>query len=625
MEIVSTALKNASLADTRETKAVVEFLIQNTPFPSGTTVSTNGEASVSNKDSILEGIRVADLIANFENSGFLLDGNYYLPTLTGKYGWWSDILSNESGIWVSNPFVQINMSSTYVDRITIIWGQKEYPLEYKVIVNGSTTYNLTDADDNIIVINANVTTLKVEIVKWFEGYKRAKIQCIDLGVTKIYTDEDIVDLTITEQCDHMGIDLPSNDMSVTIDNIGKDFDILNPTGYYELLADQAPINIYLGHITDEGTQYVQMGKFFLNEYQQNKSQMTFSAIDILSKLDQIEYRGFFQPDEINYTAKSTITKIMTDLGLTNEQYIIPNSLDIPEGNTFYWQGRGWSSPYKLQTGKDILKRIMIYYGCNIWVDRQGKIVFDFFNDKSTYFFPANQPTGNEIAFENCYSKPQVKKIEKLFSVNYYAEATLGGSSTPQLLASTKEYQVVNGSDILVKTSQPVGDFVNFTFTPSTTGTAAVVSLIPGQWGVLIKTSGTGTIVFELEHIPREFDNAWDITVDTQGLIQTVWNKYAIDISYILETKGYVLDLYLGRAFDIFDYEPYFFEYYILEWLFEKNKTYEYEAEWRQDITNNLGDIVVIENEFGIEKNMIITFQQYKYNGALKGITKGVGN
>ena len=60
-------------------------------------------------------------------------------------------------------------------------------------------------------------------------------------------------------------------------------------------------------------------------------------------------------------------------------------------------------------------------------------------------------------------------------------------------------------------------------------------------------------------------------------------------------------------------------------LFAKNKTYQYEANWRQDITNNLGDIVKIENDFNVDKNMIITFQQYKYNGALSGVTKGVGN
>jgi hypothetical protein len=227
MEIVSTALKNATLADTRETKAIVEFIVDNTPFPVGTTVTVSDEAAISDKDSVIEGNRDTELIANFENSGFLLDGNYFLPETDGTYGWWSDEMSDEDGLFSSNPYLQIDMTSTEVDKLTVLWGQNEYPLEWKLIINDTTTLELTE-DDDVINVDDDVTELKIEIVKWFEGHKRAKIQCVDLGITKIYTDEDIVDITITEQCDHMGIELPSNDCSITIDNIDRDFDILNP-------------------------------------------------------------------------------------------------------------------------------------------------------------------------------------------------------------------------------------------------------------------------------------------------------------------------------------------------------------------------------------------------------------
>ena len=69
--------------------------------------------------------------------------------------------------------------------------------------------------------------------------------------------------------------MPNNECSVTIDNIAKEFDILNPTGNYTKLTDYAPMTIKMGHITEEGVELINMGKFYINDYTQDKSTMTF--------------------------------------------------------------------------------------------------------------------------------------------------------------------------------------------------------------------------------------------------------------------------------------------------------------------------------------------------------------
>lgn len=631
METTSTALRNAKLAGSRETKAVVEFVVQNTPFPSGTTVSVSGEASVSNKDSVLEGIRTPKLIANFENSGFTLDGNYFLPTESEKYGWWSDVMSLEDGTFASNPYLTITMPSTYVDKITIIWGQLERPLEYKVIVNGTTTIEI-DNNDDIIDIDNNVTSLKIEVVKWFERYKRAKIQCIDLGTTKIYTDQEILDLEIVENISHLGLDIPSNSCKVTIDNIAREWDILNPTGYYEYLSEGAPITIRLGHVTEEGIQYVQMGKFFLTEYEQDKFQMTFSAVDILSsKLDKLKFYGWGKntsesptnPSEWDgldngggygdYTIAQTITRLMEKIGLESSEYWIDPILNQDDWSNL--QPVGWENYTKADTGRELLRRIQLFYNLNIYVNREGQICFSYFFETPNYYFTAgNQPTINQILLDDTNEKPIVKEIEQIKEIRYFPQIqSFTGGSVEFVPVDNTGFNVSGGTTIFITSDTKTSEFATISGL-ITTGSANITEITAYDFGYRIKTTGTGTIEMQIK----------DRTVVsfTQQFNETIVNENI--------EKGIVLELKHERFYD-FNWQSEYegkitpVQIVLLKQLFNRNMKYEYEFNWRQDITNNIGDILEVEHNFDEKKYMMITQQIYKYNGALSGTTKGVGN
>lgn len=630
MEIVSTALRNSKLAYARETSAVVEFVVNNTPYPAGTTVSVSGEHEISNKDGVIEGNRSSNLIATFENIGFLLDGNYYLAVEGEDYGWLSDVLSEENGTFASNPYLTISMSSTYVDKISIIWGQDEKPLEYKVIVNGSSTIEV-DNGDNIINIQNNVTSIKIEIVKWFEGHKRAKIQCVDLGITKIYTDEEITDLEIVENINHQVTDIPSNSCSVTIDNIGGEFNILNPEGYYQYLSEGAPIVIKLGHKTIDGTQYVQMGKFFLTEYEQDGLKMTFKAIDILGQLDKVTFYGWGRqtndsPDVPSawedldgggyygdYTIAELITRLMGKIGLTSDEYWID-----PVLNQYDWshiEPVGWETIQSKPTARDLLNKIQIMYNLNIYVNREGKICFSYFFDNPSYIFTTGKtPTENSIMLDDMIEKPIVNEIEQLKEIRYLPTIQdFFTSPEEKTVISNVQYAVNGAQEIFMPTDMYLSDSLLLSPYWSKTGTANITKITVYNYGVKINVTGTGTITFDFIDYTRNYTEEFNETFINDKI-----------------EKGYVMELRHERLYDfdwLSEYKGKFTpvnELFILE-LFNRNRKYEYEINWRQDITNNLGDIVLIEHDFDKTKHMMITQQIYKYNGALSGTTKGVGN
>ena len=630
METISTALRNAKLANSRETSAVVEFVVDHTPYPAGTTVTVSGEHSLSNKEGVLEGNRIPNLIATFENSGFLLNGDYYLAVDGENYGWLSDVLSEEDGTFASNPYLTIGMSSTYVDKLTIIWGQNENPLEYKIIINGSTTIAVNNGD-NIIDIEDDVTSIKIEVVKWFEGHKRAKIQCVDLGITKIYTDEEITELEVVENINHQVTDIPSNSCSVTIDNIAGDFDILNPEGYYKYLSEGAPITIRLGHKTTEGIQYIQMGKFFLTEYEQDGLKMTFKAIDILGQLDKTIFYGWGRqtvdsPDDPSawdgsdgtgyygeYTITELITRLMGKIGLTSDEYWIDPILNQDDWS--HLEPIGWETMQKKPTARDLLNKIQIAYNLNVYVNRAGQICFSYFFDKPSYIFTTGKtPTENTIMLDDMTEKPVVKEIEQLKEIRYLPTIQdFATSPLEKTVISNVQYSINGAQEIFMPTDIYLSDSLVLSPYWSKTGTADITKITVYDYGVKINVTGTGTITFDFIDYIRNY---------TEEFNENFINE---DID-----KGYVMELRHERFYDfdwLSEYKGKFTpvnEAFILE-LFKRNMKYEYEINWRQDITNNLGDIVLIEHDFDKTKHMMITQQIYKYNGALSGITKGVGN
>ena len=236
MELVSSYFKEASKAYSRETKALVEFILQHQDYPTGTSIATT-EAAISDVDMITNGERFSNKYASLEQGRFALDGSYYLPSNTQKYYYWSDYKANEDQLFDTNPEVTITLgTATLIDKMTILWGQDECAEAFNIYIDGGSAQSYT-CSEQIIDIGSTVTTIKIEIVKWSKPYFRAKIQQVDLGITKIYTGNELLNVTVHEQCDPMNIDMPSNSCTVAIENINKDFDILNPQGYYQYLIE----------------------------------------------------------------------------------------------------------------------------------------------------------------------------------------------------------------------------------------------------------------------------------------------------------------------------------------------------------------------------------------------------
>ena len=625
METITSTLKDAIKSQGRQTSAYVEFLINVEDFDAGDAVSVlvGSESEYSDIATLPSGVRFREKTAHFQQDCFVLDNDRYFPDDDNIVGFWS------SEIPALLPSVDIKLTFNVPitnPYLTVYWGEDEYPTiwttqsDYLPPVPGGSIWG--DPTQTTFPTYADATNPVSEIIisiKEWVNDTQVKILGFDLGTGRLYKDDMIVDMKIREQIDHLSVTIPSNDVSVTIDNSTREFDLLAPSGLYQELTINAPINVWLGHKSTVGIEYIEMGKFFLNEFEQDAGKMTFRGQDIIGTLDNKLYYGWQGDYDVEPTAKDFIDGFMSIIGI--EDYIVDSDLDVYDGaNTSF----GWTDTKPL-TVREMLSKICIRYGCNVWVDRQGFIRFDYFNDKDTFFFDAKTPTGNVVDLDSCEERnPKILEVERMKFINWYAERKFITAGT-QTIVPVREYTVTDGSDIILNMDMYVSSTLTVT-NKTTTGTADVLLASGDGHCITVKTMGTGTVTFGLTDYIFVNDTYNDREVTDTDMISLYNDTYGEDISHIAVNNGSGIDVFLGNIYDSdVGIAPLGFYPDPILWFFERNKKFEYRANWIGDISNNIGDIVQVENEFNAIKYMMIIEQEFTYSGALRGYIKGVGN
>src|SRR5690606_31567317 len=151
--------------------------------------------------------------------------------------------------------------------------------------NTLTTYVLVQGLDNYGKI---VITIK----KWAKPYRRARITEVDFGVIKDYEDDKLIKLNIIEEMNIISDTIPSNEIKFTIDNSSREFNILNPEGFYRFLKERQEVKAEIGvEVAEDEFEFIPMGKFYLVDWQSDEGALTstFIARDIFELLENKEY------------------------------------------------------------------------------------------------------------------------------------------------------------------------------------------------------------------------------------------------------------------------------------------------------------------------------------------------
>lgn len=419
MQNVSNEYKESVYAPIRTTKGRVTFDISDvTARGDVNDISTTTESIISDKSQLVNKKREQSLnLATWEHNRFKLDGSFTFPDDTiennGELGFVSNNLCNENGVFVPEPTLIFTFGSPHSSMgITLTFDvfNEEYATEF--IINAYDSSNnlilskhVVDNDSvQIAPIGQFYQYKKIEVIikKWSKPYRRARVVEVDFGIVKVYTDNNLIKMDLVDEMDIITKTLPSAEFKFTVDNLKKEFNILNPDGFHQFLQQRQNVVPEVGVLTGTTYEYIQLGNFYLMDWTSDEGSLTatFTARNIIDLMSSYDYENLVAKS--NYTLYQMAVDIFSICGITN--YEIDLAL----------QNIQTKALVNKNNCRNVLQMIAIAGMCNVFVTRDDKLIL-----KQLSF---DNPI-DTIDMDNMYKEPQIQldKIVKSVEVAYYSD------------------------------------------------------------------------------------------------------------------------------------------------------------------------------------------------------------
>lgn len=302
--------------------------------------------------------------ATYEENFLKADGSmYFVPDVVNQYSAFESKFGFASVY--GNPQAQITFSKVYdVKGITIDFGEyhptrieiysDDYSYEYDVPNDGQfSTEDTFGETSTIVVVALGFADNKV---------RRLRINNIVIGVGITFTNDDIESFSQEDRVNPISEELPSCTMNATVIDSKRRFDIDDDSSFMAYMEDGMKVVSKAGIQLDDGTiEWVNLGELYLSEFSANGNRMTFSAVDIVQKLDT-DYTPEKQEEVYERTMYAEALAILDSAEITN------HAIDD------YLKGIKATFPLNGYTHAEALQIVANACCCIIRQDRNGKLI-----------------------------------------------------------------------------------------------------------------------------------------------------------------------------------------------------------------------------------------------------------
>lgn len=435
----------------RETKTEIQFDFIDTTAKGETVPNFSTQAVFSKGSQILDdNTKKSIKIATLEKGFWKLDGTYmnlgYKDISNEEIGFVSDVISNDNGVFETPPIIAFNFTTThssigltlFFDDLTNNYAKK---MRIKFYNNNTLLSDEIMQNNKVRCIYANrvenYNKIEIEFLESSLPHRRIRFLDIIFGIIQVYEDEQIVNCNLTREFNPFNENIPSHELSFEIDNLSKEFNLINPSGVYAYLQKRQLVTVRMGVVLEnKTTEFVEMGKYYLNEWETKNLIVTLKAKDSLSFLEEVIYSN---PTTQSKTLKDFAIEILTNANIN--EYVLDDSLSNITAKTSI-----------LETStKELLKQIAIAGNCVIFVDKSNRINIT----------KLNNIVSNSITLANMYDVPNIALDELInrIKVGYF----VGETSTDLIISSGetegKEKAVSSIFINTVEQAQNVGEYL----------------------------------------------------------------------------------------------------------------------------------------------------------------------
>lgn len=348
-----------------------------------------------------------------------MDGTYQMMNDTVVCGWWSGKLSNSSGGFATNPYLELSFAVRPIVYWKVLGDSKlgQYPVDFTIQYkrNGTVVRTENVVGNTLMEYETNpkldeITSVRLTISKWSTPNACAKILKFFERIYETYEGKDLLSFEVGEEMSSAEgtFNINSDSMTVTIYNEDRKFD----KGYLRtLMLLDRKLTPYIGIERNGEIEYIQLGTYYSDEWNipQDSQWVKCMATDRLMRLQGKTYVGF--PLVENVSLYEIAEDIFIKTGMTAEDYVIsPKLKDFVIGMALLPKTTVW----------DALQEIAYAALCYIYVDRQNRIVIATQEETPT---TSNIPINPSNSFSYA-SNMTMTDFSNSISVEYFDVAVL---------------------------------------------------------------------------------------------------------------------------------------------------------------------------------------------------------
>lgn len=360
----------------------VEIVFSDSDISSISNIEVSTNAEISHPDEVYGNNLTPTAKACTMDGNARMGGGYQMIDDSCITGWWSNNLSDVDGIFDEFPTIEI----TFTERPIVSWIIKgddklgQYPTNFLVqYLNGTTVVAYKEVLDNtqvqyrLVKTVLNVTAIRLTVYSWSVPNACVKLMRFFDTITETYDESELQSFEVNEELcsEDASFNLNSDSMSVTIYNKERKF----TTGYLKnLLILDRKVKPSIGIEVNGVVNYTPLGTFYSEEWKVSDDGrwVTCNAIDRLMRLQNNVYIGYLL--DYNVSLYDIAIDIFTKAGIPSNKYEISTSLE------------DFEIPYALMPKMsvwDALQEIAYTGLCNIYIDRNDKIVIKSIDDTPT--------------------------------------------------------------------------------------------------------------------------------------------------------------------------------------------------------------------------------------------------
>lgn len=298
--------------------------------------------------------------ATLEQNYMRVDGQmYFLPRETsGLYQLRNAPLTTQNVM----ETVKVAFPQEYsIKGLTIDFG-KYYPTSFKIVTDEKElTYTNDKHDFSTTDVIGNTTNIQIIPISMVGGNKRLRVEKIVMGVGLTYRNNDVSTASFEEFVNGISAEIPYRKLSVTILDKNNVYNVDDDNSFINFLETGQKMELSYGMVlSDETVEWHKKATMLLTDWNSKKNQMSFTANDVLSTLEDNYTIGNKIYDR---TAYAEAISILKDAGFEPDEYFVDDCLrDVSLHN-----------PMPEAPHKECLQLLCNASRCILFVDSDGRV------------------------------------------------------------------------------------------------------------------------------------------------------------------------------------------------------------------------------------------------------------